>query len=141
MSKFKQKVVIPRDIAESQVEMFFEYYDLEPQFLPEDMQPMLEAHRLGLIKAVMRGRLTIEEAGTGIKVTQIPKKEVSGRKRIEYRELDGMATKASRRADTPEGQLFALMAALGAVPSDELDAMEPNDRRVVKDLGNCFLTI
>ena len=141
MSKFKAKNVLTRDIADAQVEMFFEYYDLDVEFIPEDIAPILEAHRLGLVKAVMRGRLSIEESGSGIKIIQIPKKEIAGKKRIEYKELDALATKASRRADSPEGQLFALMAALGSVPEDDLDGMEPVDRRVVKDLGNCFLTI
>ncbi len=141
MSKFKQKVIIPRDIAEQQVEMFMEYYDLDPEFIPEQIKAMMDLHRMGLVKAIMRGRLSIEESGSGIKVIQIPKKEICGKKRIEYRELDAMAIKASRRADDPESQLFALMAALGAVPEDELDGMEPHDRRVVRDLGNCFLTI
>lgn len=141
MSKFKQTNVITRSIAEQQIEMFFEYYDLDPEFIPEEIHPILEGHRLGLIKAVMRGRLSIEESGTGIKIIQIPRKEIAGKKRIEYRELDAIATKASRRADTAEGQLLALMAALGSVPADEFDAMHPSDRRVVKDLGNCFLTI
>lgn len=141
MSKFKAKNVLTRDIADAQVDMFFEYYDLDPDFLPDEMQRIMEVHRLGLVKAVMRGRLSIEESGSGIKIIQIPEKEICGKKRIEYRELDGMAAKASRRADTAEGQLFALMASLGSVPEDELDGMDPHDRRVVKDLGNCFLTI
>lgn len=141
MSKFKKKNIITRDIAELQVEMFFEFYDLDPEFLPEEIHPILEGHRLGLIKAVMRGRLSIEESGTGIKVIQIPEREIVGKKRIEYRELDAVAVKASRRADNMEGQLYALMASLGSVPSDEFDNMHPSDRRVVKDLGNCFLTV
>lgn len=141
MSKFKKKDVLTRDIAEAQVEMFMEYYDIDPEFIPEGIQPIMEAHRLGLLKAVMRGRLSIEESGSGIKVIQIPKKEIAGKKRIEYRELDAMAVKVSRRADTTEAQMFALMAVLGSVPEDELDSLDPIDRRVVKDLGNCFLTI
>jgi hypothetical protein len=141
MSKFKQKSIIARDVAEQQVELFFEYYDLDPDFIPDAIKSMMEMHRMGLIKAIMRGRLSIEESGSGIKVIQIPKKEICGKKRIEYRELDARAIKASRRADDPEMGLFALMAALGGVPEDELDDMEPHDRRVVKDLGNCFLTI
>lgn len=141
MSKFKPKNVLNREIADQQVEMFFEYYDLDPSFLPDEMQSIMEVHRLGLVKAVMRGRLSVEESGSGIKLIQILDKEIHGKKRIEYRELDGMASKASRRADTAEGQLFALMAALGSVPEDVFDDMGPHDRRVVKDLGNCFLTI
>lgn len=141
MSKFKQKNLITRDIAEEQVAMFMEYYDLDPEFIPDEMKALMEAHRLGLLKAVMRGRLSIEESGSGIKVIQIPKKEVMGRKRIEYRELDSLSVKASRRADTPEGQLFALMASLGSIPEAELENMDPMDRRVVRDLGNCFLTV
>lgn len=141
MSKFKPNNVLSREIADQQVEMLFEYYDLDPSFLPDEMQSIMEVHRLGLVKAVMRGRLSVEESGSGIKLIQILDKEIHGKKRIEYRELDGMASKASRRADTAEGQLFALMAALGSVPEDVFDDMGPHDRRVVKDLGNCFLTI
>ena len=141
MSKFKAKNLLTREVAEQQVEMFFEYYELEPEFLPEDIRPILESHKLGLVKAIMRGRLSIEESGSGIKVIQIPATEIVGKKRVEYRELDAQAIIASRRADTAEGQLFALMAALGSVPEDVLSNLGPKDRRVVRDLGNCFLTI
>ena len=141
MSKFAPKNILTRELAEEQIDMFFEYYDLDSDFLPDEMQTIMQVHRLGLVKAVMRGRLSVEESGSGIKLVQILKKEIGGRKRVEYRELDGIAAKASRRADTAEGQLFALMAALGSVPEAEFDNMDPHDRRVVKDLGNCFLTI
>jgi hypothetical protein len=141
MSKFKQKNVITRELAENQVEMFFEYYDLDEEFTPSAIQIPMEVHRLGLVKAVMRGRLSIEESGSGIKVIQILKNKCAGKERIEYRELDSTAVKASRRADTSEGQLFALMASLGSIPEDALEDLHPNDRRVVTDLGNCFLTV
>lgn len=141
MSKFKQQNILTREIAEKQVEMFFDYYDLDEEFVPVPVQMPLQAHRLSLIKAVMRGRLSIEESGTGIKIIQILKNKCAGKERIEYRELDALATKASRRADSADGQLLALMAALGSVPEDALDELHPNDRRVVLDLGNCFLTV
>jgi hypothetical protein len=141
MSKFKQKNVLTRELAENQVEMFFEYYDLDEEFTPSAIQVPMQVHRLGLVKAVMRGRLSIEESGSGIKVIQILKNKCAGKERIEYRELDSTAVKASRRADTSEGQLFALMASLGSIPEDALEDLHPNDRRVVTDLGNCFLTV
>lgn len=141
MSKFKQQNILTREIAEKQVEMFFDYYDLDEEFTPEQIKVPMQVHRLGLVKAVMRGRLSIEESGTGIKVIQILKNKCAGKERIEYRELDALAVKASRRSDSADGQLLALMAALGSVPEDALDELHPNDRRVVLDLGNCFLTV
>lgn len=141
MSKFKSAVVIPRDEAQKQIDMFLEYYDIDEAFIPEPLQGMMENHTLGLLKGVVRGRLSIEESGEGIKVILVPVKPISGENRLEFRELDGTALKASRLADSAEGTVFALLAALCKVPAEDLAEAHPKDQSLLKDLGNCFLMV
>lgn len=141
MSKFKRKSVLDRDTAEKQVDMLFEFYDIDPEFIVERLQDPVESHRLGLIKAVMRGRLSIEENEDGITVTQILKNEVMEKSRLVYREIDSRALAASRRGESVQETMFFLLAALAKVDSDVYDEMHPEDRSVAKDLGNLFLMV
>lgn len=141
MSKFKRKVVITKDLAMKQVEMFLEFYDIDTDFVVDRLKVAIEGNALGMVKAITRGRLSIEEDGEGIKVIQILKNEVAGKSRITYRELDNVAQAASRRGETLTEALFFMLAALGTVPDDVYDEMHPEDRTVAKDVGNLFLTV
>lgn len=141
MSKFKRKSVIDRSTADKQVEMFLEYYDIDPEFMLPKVAEALENQRLSMVKAVMRGRLSVEESGEGIKVTQILVSPVAGKDRITYQELNATASKAARRVKGVEEQIWALLAALGKITEEAFDDMDPVDRSVASDIGNCFLTV
>lgn len=125
--------------AKKQVQLLFNYYDVDPEYVVEALKNSTEQHRLSLTKHVIRGRLTIESSGDGIKITQHLKRPLGGRNEISYKEPSALAFKASRREQDVETGMFAFMAVLGGVAADDFDDMHPVDRGVVKHLANIFL--
>lgn len=137
MSKFKRKNEVTRELADEQVEMLNEFYDVDMDFVVPAIQPVLQQHLLGITKAIVRGRLSIDEVEGGIKLTQFLKDG----QQIVYAPLDASITDAADRFKDPESRVRALMAAAskGHLTVAEIKDLCMEDQAVVDDLGNYFL--
>jgi hypothetical protein len=136
MSKFKRADVIPRKVAQEQIDLLHEFYDVDMAYLTESMQNVMQHHILGLLKAVVRGRLTIKESGEGLEITQ--KLEGTDTK-ISYREVGALVEKAVARAESNEGKVHACLAVMSGEPLETFENLPRVDKSTAEDLGNYFL--
>jgi len=106
----------------------------------DQVATVVQQHLLGITKAVVRGRISIDETDTGIVVTQILETPVEGIDRITYKEIDAKAVAATDRAEG-EAKVLAIVGALTATDPEVLKTLSRVDKTTSEDLGNYFLFV
>jgi len=138
MSKFKRKNKLTRELAEPQIELLNEFYDVDLDFMTESVRAIVESHLLTLLKYIVRGYISIDEAGDGIKITQFLVDSKIEKSTIEYAVVDGLVLTALERATGSE-RPFAVAGALSKIDPDTLRNLGFIDRAVTEAIGSYFL--
>jgi hypothetical protein len=133
----KPEMKISERVAEDQVNLLLDYYDIELADINNDAQrDAVESALTKLRRGVRRGLLEIKEQD-GLKVTQI----LRNQEKIEYCELDGRAKLAMKnKKDTDgHGRIFAIMGYLSGLGESAIICLKANDLSIVECLGVIFL--
>jgi len=134
VSKFK----VSAESAREQLDMLYEYYEIDFDELPEKLGTALKATDLKLLKSVRLGRIEISLDGQNtIKVVQ----NIRSGDQLVYKEIDGKAKVAMGGKDENDsyGRAYALMGALCGVGEAGISQLKSHDLSVVECLGTVFL--
>jgi len=143
-NKKDPKNAISAELAQDQVDLFLEFYDIDPEFFPESTDVAIEAHISGLKKAIMRGRLSIQEKDESLIVVQRPaRKGKNIPESLTYRELEGSHKVAMSKAGSDDSyiRLHTLMGALSKEGADVMAKLRGCDMGDMENLGNLFLLV
>jgi hypothetical protein len=141
LRKYQRKVKIPKQIAEDQVQMLLDYYDCDDDFIVDTLRDPLQMCILGMIKAVTRGRLSVEDRDGGPHIIQILETPAAGVERITYRPAGSRLTKALKIVGKEDSRINAVLGALSGMGPDEFDALDTVDRDTAEAVGNYFLSV
>ena len=129
---------ISAESAREQLDLMYEYYEIDFNELPEKLGEALQATDRKLVKSVRLGRveISIDEKNV-IKVVQ----NIRDGEPLVYREIDGMAKVAMgpKTEGDSYGRAYALMGALCGLGETAITQLKGNDLSVVECLGTVFL--
>lgn len=131
---------ISQETAEEHLAELFDYYELVPEDLPEQISSMFNSIHKKLIKAIRKGRVEIGESGS---ITQHLKKPSGDINIIEYRELDGRAKKAMQKCNSDDlnGRLYELLGALSGLGSRAIASLKGVDLSTAECIGFVFMSV
>jgi hypothetical protein len=131
------KQIINEEVATEQAGIMLDYYDIDPEDLPEDQQKVVETYTRKLIKAIMKGRVEIKEVDGKPAITQF----TDGGSTIEYGVLSGKAREETSKVkdNNHYGKIFAMLGSMGNVGKDGISALEGPDLTTAEALGMLFL--
>lgn len=140
---FHRKDVIPRKVAEEQVQLLNDFYDVDFEYLLPAAKTIVEVQTLAITKHIVKGRISIEATGDGLKISQILEKPIGGTKRISYKEAGTMVQIALNRASEGTGEVAAVLGVLSELGSDffSSEKMSPVDWATAENLGKYFLYV
>jgi len=131
---------INRSLAQEQVDLLYNYYDVDTEYMVDELRGVLEQYGLSILKSVVRGRLSIDEVDGKLVITQYLEKPVEDLEKITYNEMNSLASKAVERAKTKVEQVHGVLGALSKKhPRLFTEQMSPVDKSTAEDLGNYFL--
>lgn len=133
-SKFK----VGAEAAREQLNVLYEYYEIDFDDLPVKLKTVLEATDKKLLKSVRMGRVEISlDDKNIIKVIQ----HIRNGEPLVYREIDGAAKVAMGNKDEQDayGKAYALMGALCGLGEAAITQLKSHDLSVVECLGTVFL--
>jgi len=142
MGKYKRENRISRELAQEQLDLLNEYYDVDPEYMTEMVGNAVKQQSLGILKSIVRGRLSIDATEEGLLITQYLEKPVGDISEVVYGEMGSIAMKAVDRAKTNVDKIYALVGALTKQPPKLFsDQMSHVDRSTAEDIGNYFLLL
>ena len=132
------KLKVGEEAAREQLDMLYDYYEIDFNDLPEKLKTALEATDKKLLKSVRRGRIEVSlDEKNIIKVVQ----NIRSGEPLVYREIDGAAKVAMGNKDENDayGKAYALMGALCGLGETAITQLKSHDLSVVECLGTVFL--
>ena len=133
-SRFK----LGTEAAREQLNVLYDYYEIDFSELPEKLKTALEATDKKLLKSVRLGRVEISlDEKNIVKVVQT----IRNGEPLVYREIDGAAKVAMGSKDENDayGKAYALMGALCGLGETAITQLKSHDLSVVECLGTVFL--
>ena len=142
----RHPVKLPKEDAIKQVDLFLDYYDIEPEIDAED-----STHRAQLLnsvqrltKHVMKGRVEITENDKGdIEILQILKRPINDVSQLTYKVLGGVAKQEIKHTDDkdPMGKVYAIMGSLSEWPGRKIAQLKSVDMSAVECIGALLLVV
>ena len=129
---------IGKEAAREQLDMLYDYYEIDFDELPKELGTALKATDLKLLKSVRIGRVEISmDEQNVIKVVQ----NIRNGDPLIYREIDGQAKVAMGGKDEKDhyGKAYALMGSLCGLGETAIIKLKSHDLSVVECLGTVFL--
>ena len=129
---------IGKEAAREQLDMLYDYYEIDFDELPKELGTALKATDLKLLKSVRLGRVEISmDEQNVIKVVQ----NIRNGDPLIYREIDGQAKVAMGDKDEKDhyGKAYALMGSLCGLGETAIIKLKSHDLSVVECLGTVFL--
>ena len=129
---------IGKEAAREQLDMLYDYYEIDFDELPKELGTALKATDLKLLKSVRLGRVEISmDEQNVIKVVQ----NIRNGDPLIYREIDGQAKVAMGGKDEKDhyGKAYALMGSLCGLGETAIIKLKSHDLSVVECLGTVFL--
>ena len=129
---------IGKEAAREQLNMLYDYYEIDFDELPKELGTALKATDLKLLKSVRIGRVEISmDEQNVIKVVQ----NIRNGDPLIYREIDGQAKVAMGGKDEKDhyGKAYALMGSLCGLGETAIIKLKSHDLSVVECLGTVFL--
>jgi hypothetical protein len=129
--------MISEEIAVEQAGILLDYYDIDPEDLPDDQQKIVDTYTRKLIKAIMRGRIEIKEIDGAPAITQFTKAGST----IAYGILGGKAREETSKVKDGNhyGKIYALLGSMSGIGKDAISALEGPDLTTAEALGMLFL--
>ena len=141
----ENKNKLPREIAEKQVDLFLDFYDIDIEEDATDTQNRnaLNAAKRKLVKHVMRGRIEITGDDDDLKVKQIFKTPVNDVSELNYKVIGGVAKKQMKNAEDSDisGKIYALIGSLTGWNGNSVAKLTGVDMSAVESLGLLFLLV
>jgi hypothetical protein len=141
LRKYQRKVKIPKKIAEDQVQMLLDYYDVDRDYIVEEARMPVDACILSMIKGITRGRLSVVDTDEGPIIKQYFEKPVLGNDVLTYRSAGSRVTKALKNVGDDDSRVNAVLGALSGVDPDEFGNLHHVDRNTAVATGNFFLFV
>lgn len=136
---------IPKENAEDQVQLFLDYYDIDPEEDAANKAHMesMKASIKKLVKHVARGRLEISQGKDGIEITQFIQFPINDVSELKYKVLTGRNKGQMKNADEADqhGKIYSLVGSLTNWTGDSIAKLQGVDISVVECLGVLFLVV
>lgn len=135
MGKYK----LSEEVAEDQVQLFFDFYDLEVEDIPDDQIKVLDMSLSRIKKAVRKGRLEFTESDGVVKITQHLKNETT----IIYGEISGRSKLSMKnKADSDNyGKIYSLCGSLTGIGESGIAKLKGADISLAECIGALFLQV
>ena len=129
---------ISEEAAIEQIDVLFDYYEIDIAGLPKAQKQATEAARRKLIKAIRIGRVEVGLDADGIIAV---KQNIRNGEPLIYREIDGKAKVAMSGKDDGDayGRAYAMMGSLCGLGETAIISLKSHDLSVVECLGMVFL--
>ena len=129
---------ISEEAAIEQIDVLFDYYEIDIAGLPKAQKQVTEAARRKLIKAIRIGRVEVGLDADGIIAV---KQNIRNGEPLIYREIDGKAKVAMSGKDDGDayGRAYAMMGSLCGLGEAAIISLKSHDLSVVECLGMVFL--
>lgn len=127
---------LTEEIAEQQLQVFLDYYELEAEDLTEKQINVYETVAKRIKKSIRKGRLTIEGDLDNLKMTY---KTKNGHE-LSFKELTGKA-KLAMKSDSHDGQTQELIGYLTGEGASVISDLSGADLSVMESLGLLFLLV
>jgi hypothetical protein len=138
----KMKTKIAKEEAEKQVQLLFDSYDLDPDYILPANEVILDHCKLGLAKAISRGRFSVENEGGKVIIKQMPcESPAYDKATITYARFSGSAGVASDKGDGQFGKICYMLGAMSGLGSDAIQKLEGVDAKEMEMIGQLFLLL
>lgn len=129
--------MISEESATEQIGIMLDYYDIDPDFLPDEQRKIVEAYTRKLIKAIMKGRFEITEKDGRPVMTQ----HLESGTTIVYKTIKGSNREelAKVKEGNHYGKIYALLGAMSGVGKDAFSNLEGTDLLTAEAFGMLFL--
>ncbi|MCP4745034.1 MAG: hypothetical protein GY874_02680 [Desulfobacteraceae bacterium] len=133
---------LSQESAQQQFALFTQYYELDPEHLPEEQEAAFNTAVGKILRAVRLGRVEIASED-GIKVRQHLRNPMGETSTIDYAELSGKAKIAMKsKKDTDYyGRMYALLGSLSGLGETAVTGLKSVDLSLAECLGVLFLQI
>lgn len=140
LKKYQRKNKISPDLASEQVTLLNCFYDVDTDFVTEDMGKALGGHMLKLKKHICRGRLSVEDTDSGPIVEQLLEKPLKDLKKLKYGKPPANTDKVvDRYVEKGHTKAHALLAVLSGEDIDDIGKFDYMDAGTADDLAHYFL--
>ncbi len=140
MTKYK----VSEEVAEEQLEIFMDYYDIDIESIDhKEIQAGLKLSASKAMRAIRKGKLSIELDGDAIKVTQTFRNKEGVDDTIDYAVIAGRHKVAMKdKTDTDNyGKIYALMGSLSGLGEKAIQSLKGADIGLVESLGGLYLQV
>lgn len=132
--------VISEERAQEILDQFTEYYDIDPETMPENLQRVIASSLAKIKKAIRDGRLEIETDGQSITVKQNLQKPPAGvASQLTYKEVTGAAKIGIKDDSTDYGKMYTFLGALTGDGVGVIQKLGGKDLSLAESLGVVFL--
>jgi hypothetical protein len=134
--------VISDETASEQIDAFLDYYDIDPETLPEKVGDAIVSSLAKIKRAIMAGQLEIVVDTETITITQNltkPPKGFPGP--VVYREITGQAKIGIKDDSGDYGKMYAFLGALCGEGIGVIQKLKGKDLSLAEALGCCFLQV
>lgn len=135
-----RKNILTEELAEKQIDELNDFYDIDVEFIIPALAEPLKQHLLGIKKAIMRGRLSIEVTDDSVNIKQHLERPIGDVSEIVFKELTGKAASLADNANA-ESRVYVLLGSLSNNPPELFRSMGRVDHRTAMDIGNYFLFV
>lgn len=131
------KYKISKEVAEKQLDIFFDYYelDIEEDIASETSRDAVKASAKRIVKAIRSGRVEITN-DDGLKIIQIV-----GEEKLEYKELDGKCKILTDKYDGNYAKIYAMAGYLNGLGLDGMKNLKAVNLSIAESIGMLFLQI
>jgi hypothetical protein len=138
ISGMKKDYKLSEEAAKDQLDIFYEYYDLDVDDLPAAQNSAAKQSEKRVIRAIRLCNLEFKEEDS-IKITQ----HLKSKDTLEYAELSGQSKIAMGKcADTDQyGKIYALCGSLTGVGAAGIQKLKGADLSLCECMGALFLFI
>lgn len=139
MGEKKKNDILSEEVAEDQVQLFFDYYDLDIDDISEEQARVFEMSLSRIKKAVRKGKLEFAEIGGVVKITQHLKNDTT----LIYDEISGRSKLAMKnKADTDNyGKIYSLCGSLTGIGESGISKLKGADMSLAECIGALFLQV
>lgn len=134
------KAKLSEEVAEDQLQIFFDYYDIDADSGTEEQKKAIETAHKKLSRAIQNGLLTIT-AENGVTVTQILRYPPGDCSTITYNKISGKSRVAMKEKGNEYSRMYSLLATLAGLPMNAIVALQGQDISVAEYLAVLFLAV
>lgn len=129
---------LSKESAAAQLQVMFDYYEIDLADLPEEQQPAVRNAEMKLVKAIRNGRLEIKPGDDGVvSIVQT----VKNGETLDYGEVNGEAKVAMglKKDGDSYGKAYALMGSLCGGGEAVIMKLKGKDLSTAEALGILFM--